>query len=282
VLFRSRDALTVVTPVAPNHRTAAAASSARNALFLEAGSALAIAGSRLNAAENEALRQGLLNDDVGTARQTARAQEKEGAQILLLKTGAAELDETEVTRKILETLSPTTRSPFLIDAERVKTVGSALRFYPGRLLIRISGSDAAAFLPVVAKYGAIPVIPLPVDGKREAIRRAVAEARGYGFAKEAIVIDCTPQEQNPEALRAAPGLISWCTQRLGCRTLLDLTDVGQGLTEQRWLQAYLLAAAQAAGLTIAVADPAVAEPMQIRVAGDGLRGNFLTMDQQRK
>ena len=266
-----RAALTVVKPVAPNRRAAAAASSARNALFLEEGRALAIAGSRLNAAENEDLRQGLLNGDVGPARQVARAQEKEGAQILLLRGGAADLDEAEVTRKILETLAPTTRSSFLIDAERVKSVGSALRFYPGRLLVRIGGSDAAAFLPVIAKYGAVPVIPCPVDGKPEAIRKAVAEARGYGFTKEEIVIDCTPGEWNPEALRAVPGMISWCTQKLRCRSLLDLTEIGKGLPEQRWLKAYLLAAVQAAGLTIAVADPASAELMQIRAAGDRLR-----------
>jgi 5-methyltetrahydrofolate--homocysteine methyltransferase len=264
-----RDALVAVKPVAPHRHPPAAASSARNALFLEEGRALAIAGSRLNAAENEAVRQGLLNDDVGPARQTARAQEKEGAQILLLKGGAAGLDEAEITRQILEALAPTTRSSFLIDAERVKTVGSALRFYPGRPLVRISRS-AAAFLPVIAKYGAIPVIPCPADGNKGEIRRAVAEAKGYGFRKEEIVIDCTPVEQHPEALRAAPGMISLCTQ-LGCRTLLDLTEAGKGLPDQRWLQAHLLAAAHAAGLTIAVADPAVAELMQIRAAGDRLR-----------
>jgi 5-methyltetrahydrofolate--homocysteine methyltransferase len=268
-----RDALTAVDPVAPARRAAAAASSARNALVLEEGRSLAIVGARLNAAENEAVRQGLLNGDIGPIRQTARAQEKEGAQILLLKVGTADLDETEITRKILEQLAPTTRSSFLLAAERVETVGQVLRLYPGRLLVRVAEPDAAALLPVVAKYGAIPVISFPADGKREAIRKAVAGARGYGFAKEEIVIDCTPRVQNPEALRAALGMISRCAQSLGLRTLLDLTDVGQGLPERPWLQAYLLAAAQASGLTLAVVDPAVTELVQIRAAGDRLRGN---------
>jgi 5-methyltetrahydrofolate--homocysteine methyltransferase len=268
-----RDALTAVEPFAPARHAAAAASSARNALVLGEGRSLAIVGARLNAAENEAVRQGLLAGDPGQARQTARAQEKEGARLLLLKVGKAGLDETEITRKILETLAPTTRSSFLLAAERVETVGQALRFYPGRLLVRVAGPDAAALLPVVAKYGAVPVIPFPADGKREAIRKAVADARGYGFSKEEIVIDCTPRAQNPEAFRAALGMISRCTQSLGLRTLLDLTDVGKGLPERPWLQAYLLAAAQASGLTLAVADPAVTELMQIHAAGDRLQGN---------
>jgi hypothetical protein len=108
---------------------------------------------------------------------------------------------------------------------------------------------------------------------RAGVRKAVADARTHGFAKEEIVIDCTPPAQNPEALRAALGMIAWCAQSLGCPTLLDITGVGKGLPEPPWLQASLLAAAQAAGLTLAVIDPAVAEPMKIRTAGDRLWGN---------
>ena len=109
---------------------------------------------------------------------------------------------------------------------------------------------------------------MPVD--RAVVRKAVADARTHGFVKEEIVIDCTSPAQNPEALRAALGMIAWCAQSLGCPTLLDITGVGKGLPERPWLQASLLAAAQASGLTIAVADPAVTELMQIRAAGDRL------------
>ncbi len=275
-----RDTLTAVKPVAPLHRALAAASSARNTVILEEGRPLTVVGGRLNAAENEAVRQGILSGDPGPARQTARAQEKEGAQILLLKVGAAGVDETEATRQILEQLAPTTRSSFLLAAGRVETVGQTLRFYPGRLLVHVAGDEAStALLPVIAKYGAIPVLRIAtMDGMlvdRAVVRKAVADARAHGFAKEEIVIDCTPPAQSPEALRAALGMISWCAQSLGCRTLLDLTGVGKGLPEQSWLQASLLAAAQASGLTLAVVDPGTAELMQIRTAGDRIRGRIL-------
>jgi 5-methyltetrahydrofolate--homocysteine methyltransferase len=272
-----RDSLTAEKPVAPFHRSAAAVSSARNTVILEEGTPLAVVGGRLNAVKNEALLQGLLNADMAPARQAARSQEKEGAQILLLKIGVSGLDEAKITLKILETLAPTTRPSFLIDAERIETVEQALRFYPGRLLVRVTGGDEAnALLPVIAKYGALPIIriatPDGIPADRAVLRKAVADARGYGFAKEAIFIDCTPPVQDPTALRAALEMISWCEQKLGCRTLLDLTGVGQNLPEQAWLQAYLLAAAQASGLTIAVTDPAVAETMQIHAAGNRIRG----------
>jgi len=271
-----RDSLTAEKPVAPFRRFVAAVSSARNTVVLEKERPLAVVGVRLNAAENEALHQGLLNEDLTPVRQAARSQEKEGAQLLLLKIGVAGLDEAKTTRRILETLAPTTRSSFLIDAERVETVERALRFYPGRLLVRVDGDEASGFLPVAAKYGALPLIRIAMpDGipeNRAAVRKAVADARSYGFAKEEIVLDCTPSAENPAALRGALGMISWCEQSLGCRTLLDITGIGKELPELPWLQASLLAAAQASGLTIVVIDTAVAEPMQIRAAGDRIRG----------
>jgi 5-methyltetrahydrofolate--homocysteine methyltransferase len=273
-----RNALTAVEPVLPERRAAVAASSARNAVSLGKKRPLVVVGARLNAGENEVVCQGLLNNDPGPARQTARAQEKEGAQILLLRTGAAGIDESRATRQILEQLAPTTRSTFLIAADRIETIEQTLRFYPGRLLVHAGAGEASeALLSVIAKYGAIPVIQIATtDGLAvdpAGIRKAVAGARACGFAKEGIVIDCTPAVPNPGTLRAALDTISWCAQHIDCPTLLNFTGVGKGLADWPWLQAFVLAAAQAAGLAIAVIDPAGAEPMKMRAAGDLLRGD---------
>jgi cobalamin-dependent methionine synthase I len=110
---------------------------------------------------------------------------------------------------------------------------------------------------------------------RAAIRDLIAQARRHGFTKEEIVIDLSPGEAvpQPEAVRTTLDLISWCADDVRCRTLLDVTGIGRGLPERQWIQAAVLAAAQAAGLTLAIADPALKELMQIRAAGDLLRGN---------
>jgi len=266
-----RDSLTAVKPVVPDRHAAPAASSARNAVTLRGGGPLVVIGGRLDAAGNETLREGLLAGDFGPVRQAVRAQEKEGAQMLLLKAGAAGLDETRVTRKILEQIAPTTRSTFLLVADRVETLAQALRFYPGRLLVGVDGSDAASVLPVIAQYGAVPVLPIPAQGGRVAILKAAADARKYGFTREGMIIDCTPVQINPATLREAVGMIAWCEKSLRCRTLMNFTHIGQVLPEQPWLQAGVLAVAQTAGLTIAVIDPAVVEPMKIRAVGDWLR-----------
>ena len=110
-----RDALAAERPVAPVEGVGAAVSSARSAQILDRGKAPVIVGGRLSAADDEPLRQALSAGEMGPVRQTVREQEKEGASILRLKIGAPGLDEAETLGKLLEQLSPTTRTPFLID-----------------------------------------------------------------------------------------------------------------------------------------------------------------------
>ncbi len=273
-------ALAAERPVAPMQSGMAAVSSARSVRILNRNVALVIVGGRLNVAENEPLRQAVAAGEMGPVRQAVRDQEKEGASILLVKTGTSGIDEAESLGKILMQLAPTTRIPLMIDVERSDAVKETLRRYPGCLMVRAPfGRETwTPLFPVAARYGAVPVPRCrPEDGpaaSRTAIRDLIGEANKHGFAKEEIVIDLSLGEAvpPPEAIRTALDLISWCADSVGCRTLLDATGIGRGLPEPQWLQASILAAAQAAGLTLAIADPALKELMQIRAAGDLLRG----------
>ncbi len=275
-------ALAPAQPVAPlRKRGPAAVSSARSAQILERGKPLVMVGGRLSAADDEPLHQALFAGELGPVRQAVREQEKEGASIIRLKLGAPGIDEAETLGKILAQLSPTTRIPLMIDVERIEAVAMTLRRYPGSLLVRMAGGREAwaGVLLAARQYGSVPALHCPPEEGptvgRKAVREIIAEARRQGFRAEEIVIDVStggvaiPQ---PQVLQTALGLISWCGQSIGCPTLLDVTGIGRGLPERQWLQAAFLAAAQAAGLTLAVADPALKELMQIRAAGDLLRG----------
>ncbi len=272
--------LAAAQPVAPVRRSLAAASSARQSLVLEGGGPLALIGSRMNLAENETLRQTVAAGEVGPLRQAVREQDKEGAALLQLKMMAPGLDERETLARVLTQIAPTTRLPLLIDVERIAGVEGVLRRYPGRVLVRMAGpgEDAEDLLAAAAQYGAVPVLRCrPEAGTtlcRAEIRRIVAAARPCGFTKEGIVIDLSPAGALPTAAatKTALGLIGWCAEQVGCPTLLDLTAIGRERPERPWLQAALLAAAQTAGLTLAIADPALAELKQIRQAGDLFRG----------
>jgi 5-methyltetrahydrofolate--homocysteine methyltransferase len=266
-----RDALADERPVAPVYGVGAAVSSARNARILDRGEA---------PVADEPLRQALSAGEMGPVRQAVREQEKEEASILRLKIGAPGLDEAEILGKVLEQLSPTTRSPFMIDVERVDAVETALRRYPGCPLLGAAGGREAwaGLCSAARRYGAVPVrLGRPEDGPtagRTTIREIIAEARRHGFTKEGIVIDITAAGAMPQpaAVRTSLDLVFWCVENVGCRTLLDLTGIGRGLPERQWLQTALMAAAQASGLTLAVVDPAFKELMHIRAAGDLLDG----------
>ena len=275
-----RAALAVERPIAPVEGVGAAVSSARSAQILDRGNAPVVIGGRLSAGDDEPLRRALSAGEMGPVRQSVREQEKEGASILRLKIGVPGIDEAEILGKLLAQLSPTTRVPFLIDAERLDAAEAALRRYPGcPLLGAAGGREVWAGLCLVARrYGSVPVLRCsPEDGPtvgRAAIREIIAEARRHGFTREGIIIDMTaagamPQ---PDAVRTSLDLVSWCVENVGCRTLLDLTGLGRDLPERQWLQAALLAAAEASGLTLAVIDPAFRELMNIRAANDLLEG----------
>jgi len=275
-----REVLAAERPIAPVYGVGAAVSSARNAQILNRGEALVVVGGRLSAADDESLRQALSAGEMGPVRQAVREQEKEGASILRLKIGVPGLDEKETLGKMVQALSPTTRLPFLIDADRSDTVEETLRRYPGSPLIRVlAGREAwTTLLSVARRYGAVPVLRCRAEGGptvgRAEIREAIAEARRHGFTKWDIVIDIPVPEEvpQPDAVWTLLDLVSWCSEKVGCRTLLDLTGIGRGLPEGKWIQAAFLAAAQASGLTLAVVDSACKELMHIQAAGDLLKG----------
>ncbi|MHB8770307.1 MAG: homocysteine S-methyltransferase family protein [Syntrophales bacterium] len=274
-----RATLAAERPIAPVSGAGAAVSSARGAQILNRGEGLVFVGGRLNPAEDETLRQALSAGEAGPIRQAFREQEKEGAAIIRLRAGVPGLDEPEILGKLLEQLSATSRTPLMIDCEGLDTGETVLRRYPGCPLLAAGGQEAwAQVFSAARRYGAVPVLRCaPEEGPtvgRATIRALIAEARRYGFTREGIVVDITAPGPIPEAktVRTALEMIRWCSDHAGCRTLLDLTGIGRGLPEPQWLQAALLATAQAAGLTLAVVDPALRELTNIRAAGDLLAG----------
>ncbi|MCL2670314.1 MAG: homocysteine S-methyltransferase family protein [Syntrophaceae bacterium] len=267
--------LAALPPADPVRRTLTAASSARQALILERGQPLALVGGWLNLAENETLRQVAAAGEVGPLRQAAREQDRAGAQLLQWKAVASGLTEEEAPDAVLAQLTPTTRLPFLIDSEEGGGVERLLERYPGRVLLRSkAGEKVSQLLMAASRYGAVPILAVPPEGGppycKAEIRSVLTEAMRYGFPKGGVVIELTPATVLPAAsvLQTLLGLISWCSEKVGCPTLLGLTAIGRDLPERPWLQAAFLASAQAAGLTLVIADPGIAELGGIRAAGN--------------
>jgi 5-methyltetrahydrofolate--homocysteine methyltransferase len=278
-----RQATDAQKPLAPQRTGIAALSSSRNHLLLEASRPLCIVGERLNPTGKKALQQELLAGRMGLLRQIAREQEQQGAELLDVNVGVPGIDEVGTMKQIVNLLATHTDLPLVIDSPNVDTIEAALRLYPGRALINsISGETEKCLrlLPLAAKYGAMFILLPLADGEipRTAHRRAAVvrdvfrRARRHGLMKDDFIVDglVMTVASDPQAAAETLETIRWCTKTYGCRTILGISNVSFGMPERRWLNAAFLAMAQAAGLTLAIANPGSEELMHVKRAADVL------------
>ena len=278
-----RQAMAMQKPLASLKRSIAALSSSRRHQILESNKPLCVVGERLNPTGKEALQQELLAGSMNLVRQIARRQEQQWADLLDVNVGVPGIDEVKTIRQIISLLATHSDLPLVIDSPKVETIEAALRLYPGRALINsISGEKdkCRKLLSLAAKYGAMFILLPLADGeipetaeKRKAVIRDVArQARHYGLTKDDFVVDglVMTAASNPQAALETLKTVRWCAEKLQCRTILGLSNISFGMPERRWVDAAFLAMAQAAGLTMAIANPGSEELLHIKRAGDVL------------
>lgn len=277
------DVLVSSRPVAPVRKSIGALTSSRSYLLLEANKPLCIAGERINPTGKKALQQELQEGKTTIIRQMAAEQEKQGAQLLDVNVGQPGIDEVATIKSVIGLLTTITKLPLIVDSAKIETIEAALRIYPGRMLINsISGEKKKIekLLPLAAKYGAMFILLPLTDGeiprtaeKRCAVIRSIYNAaRQHGFTKDDFVVDGLVMAVASDACAAQETLktVRWCTETFRSRTILGLSNVSFGMPERPWLNAAFLAMAQFAGLTLAIANPAGTEFMNIKKAGDAL------------
>ena len=273
------------SPIVPARKSVSAVSSAGKAKIFKESDPLVIVGERINPTGKKDLQQELLAGKLSLVRQMAKDQEKAGADLLDVNIGVPHLDEQTAIKNIVHLLSTTTELPLVIDSSNIDTIETALRHYPGRALINsISGEPDKIdrLLPLAAKYGAMFIL-LPLTGKElpetaakriAIIRDIFKKAQAYGFTKEDIVVDglVMTVASDPAAPVETLRTVEWCSRKFGCRTIVGLSNVSFGMPERRWINATFLAMAQTLGLTMAIANPAMAELMAVKRSGDVLLG----------
>jgi 5-methyltetrahydrofolate--homocysteine methyltransferase len=267
--------------LAPVRKSISAVSSARAFKIFDEEIPLLIIGERINPTGKKALQQELLDGKLNIVRQMAREQEAQGAALLDVNVGVHKIDEVDTIRKVISLLSTGTALPLVIDSPNMETIKAALRIYPGRALINsISGEKQKLkkLLPIAAKYGAMFIL-LPVTdneipetaARRKGITRDIFRAaRGFGFSKDDVVVDglVMTVAANARAAKETLKTIAWSANSFKCRTVLGLSNVSFGMPERKWMNTAFLAMAQAAGLTMAIANPADRELMKVKMAGD--------------
>lgn len=270
-------------PAMPRKKSISALSSARSFLALTESEPLYLVGERINPTGKKALQQELTEGKLSIIRQMAQEQEAQGASLLDVNIGQPGIDELQTIKNVIGLLSTTSRLPLVIDSSRVETIEAALRLYPGRMLINsISGEKEkmARLLPVAAKYGAMFILLPLTDGeipatakKRQAVIEAIyRKAQKFGFTKDDFVIDGLTMAVASDASAGLETLstLAWCKKTFKAKTILGLSNVSFGMPGRPWLNAAFLAMAQYCGLTMAIANPASLEFMNVKKAGDAL------------
>jgi 5-methyltetrahydrofolate--homocysteine methyltransferase len=270
-------------PKLPLRKSISALSSARGFLHFADNQPLFIAGERINPTGKKALQQELTEGKMSIIRQMAMEQEKQGASLLDINVGQPGIDEVKTIQSVICLLTTITKLPLAVDSSRIETIEAALRIYPGRMLINsISGEKEkmARLLPLAAKYGAMFILLPLTEGelphtaqKRQAIVQNIFQAaKKFGFTKDDFIVDCLVMAvaSNPDAAQETLKTLYWCTHTFKSKTNLGLSNVSFGMPGRPWLNSTFLAMAQFCGLTMAIANPASTELMNVKKAGDVL------------
>ncbi len=281
-----KNRLAGVPPSAPRRTSLGAVSSGRAHRIIALDKPLLIIGERINPTGKKDLQEELLAGKVAALRRLARQQEADGADLLDVNVGVPGSDEAPAMRRAVAAVTMATSLPLVIDSGCPQAVEAALRLYPGRALVNsisLEKSKIEEILPLAARYGAMIII-LPLSGEgipeeaiaRKAIVREIFKrAKAWGYTKADIVVDALVMTAatNPELASEALQVVRWCHDRFGCPSLLGLTNISFGMPGRAWLNSAYLAMAQPLGLTMAIANPASEELMQIKLAGDVLTGH---------
>ena len=272
-----------IKPILPVRKSISALSSARGFLHFAENQPLFIVGERINPTGKKALQQELFEGKMSIIRQMAQEQEKQGANLLDINVGQPGIDEVKTIKAVIGLLTTSSKLPLVVDSSRIETIEAALRIYPGRMLINsISGEKEkmARLLPLAAKYGAMFILLPLTDGelprtapKRQTlIKNIFQEAKKSGFTKDDFIVDCLVMAvaSDPNAAQETLKTLYWCTNTFKSKTNLGLSNVSFGMPGRPWLNAAFLAMAQFCGLTMAIANPASTEMMNVKKAGDVL------------
>ena len=257
------------TPIPRAVSDACTVASAQNLVVLERDRAdVAVIGERINPTGKKRLKEALRTGDYDYLIGEAISQQEAGADVLDVNVGLPELDEPAVLREATRRIAAITPLPLQLDSSDPEAVEAAARSYAGKPLVNsVNGKRESldAVLPIARKYGCAVVgltldedgIPPTAEGRFAIARRIVEEAARAGIPRCDVTIDClvmaasTNQREAREILRA----VTMVKERLGCKTVLGVSNVSFGLPQRELVNATFLAAAFGAGLDLPILNP---------------------------
>ncbi len=265
-----RQALENVAPVPVTPKTKTVAASWRGTVSF--GGAPLLIGERLNPTGKKRLKQALKEHDVTYVLDEGAAQEEAGAQILDVNAGLPEIDEKTLLPELIAELQTVTDLPLQIDTADAAALERSMRIYNGKPMVNsVNGKreSMAAVFPLIKKYGGVLValtldengIPPTAQGRLEIAERILNEALRFGLQKKDLVFDplCMTVSTSPEAANVVLEALRLIREKLGCQTVIGLSNVSFGLPNRDALNGTFFTLAAQAGLGAAIVNPFSAE-----------------------
>ena len=278
-----REALWGVTPAPQAEKPFTVVASRTRAV--ELGKKPIVIGERINPTGKKKLRQAVLDENWDYLLDEAEAQEEAGAQILDVNVGVPGTDEASNLLRVTEALQAEYAVPLQIDTGDPVAMEAALRRYNGKAMVNsVNGKKDSmeAVFPLVRKYGGVVValtldengIPETAAGRAAIAENILKEAARYGVKKKDIVFDplCLTVSADGAAAATTLEAVREITERLGCRTVLGVSNVSFGLPQRPVLNSAFLTLALENGLSAAIMNPCSVDMMRAYRAFNALRG----------
>jgi 5-methyltetrahydrofolate--homocysteine methyltransferase len=232
------------------------------------GRPLALIGTRIDAAKGP-MAEALRRLDLARIRLEARAQADEGADVIAVQVWAEGIDPVQVLPQVVEAVAEAVPLPLCIQTESPAALAAALRVCPGKPLIgSISGKSIAlnALVPLAAAHGAAVLatavdesgIPRRFDDRIELMRNILRAAILGGVARQDVILNpgLEALPEDPEAAKTYLQAAAHLARIEQLNVALDAAAAG-GQEDGSGAAQVLLALAARAGVTCALANPAV-------------------------
>ena len=245
----------------------------------------AVIGERINPTGKKALKEAYRKGDVAYVLREAVRQVDQGAVALDVNCGVPGIDEAATLESTLAAVQSVVTSPIQIDTADPAALERALRRVNGKALVNsVNGKRESmdAVFPIVRRYGGVIValcldetgIPDSADGRLAIARRILDEGAKYGFTAADFVFDALTLAVSADARAAIVTLetVRRLTDELGVNTILGVSNVSFGLPDRPALNNAMYTLARRAGLSAAIANPAVIGESDDEAAFDVLLG----------
>jgi 5-methyltetrahydrofolate--homocysteine methyltransferase len=228
-------------------------------------------GERINPTGRKRLAAALSDGDLTVVEEEARAQAAQGADIIDVNVGAADVDETALLARAVRLAAEATGLPIAVDSSSVDALEAALKACPGKPLVNsVNGEDGSlrSVLPLVKERSAAVIgltmdksgIPKSPEGRLAVAENILSQAVKQGIAPEDVIIDPLALSVGADQQAALITLesIRLIGRELGVNMTLGGSNVSFGLPQRGAVNDIFLALAIAAGVNCPIANPALA------------------------